>query len=183
MNLKIKVLLICIIIISSFSCNSEDDNLEPDQSINYPEEELFESHIRLIKIELENKEHKFTNSGLHYIIQKEGTGEHVLENSKVNVRYLMVNLFNDEIIKESQFSGSIFDLKDEELMPGFKEALMFFKKGTRARIYLPYRIQKVNIGSTITEPDVSFIFDSQMIYLRSYPVISFDVEILEILQE
>jgi peptidylprolyl isomerase len=71
---------------------------------------------------------------LQYKVEKEGTGPVVDENSAPIIRYTVK--FLDEAIEEPAKDESRINLREEELIVGFKKALIGMKEGEKRIVYI-----------------------------------------------
>jgi len=86
-----------------------------------------------------------TASGLYYNIEKEGTGDNVTPGKTVTVNYtgrtLNGNIFDSNV--DSSFDGQHhvkpfdFVAGTGSVIKGWDEAILLFKKGTKATVYIP----------------------------------------------
>lgn len=75
-----------------------------------------------------------SDSGLHYVIDEEGTGSQPTENSNVTVVYN--GYFTDgETFDESNTDGVSFNLS--QVIPGWKEGIQYFKEGGNGTLLVP----------------------------------------------
>ncbi len=101
-----------------------------------------------------------TSSGLHYIIQKEGSGPSPTENSTVTVEYTG-KLTNDKIFDEGI---ETFSLKD--LIPGWQEGLKLFKQGGKGMLLIPSELAYGEKKTNNIPPNSVLIFEMDLIYVE-----------------
>lgn len=72
-----------------------------------------------------------TESGLHYIIEVEGTGNYPSVDSIVKVEY------TGRFINGDQFDGGTFEGRVYKYISGWKEGLPFFREGGKGMLFIP----------------------------------------------
>ena len=77
-----------------------------------------------------------SDSGLYYVIEKEGTGEHPNSNSEVTVKYKGYYT-NDKVFDQND--NTSFTL--QQVIPGWAEGLTYFKKGGSGMLLIPFKIR------------------------------------------
>lgn len=103
-----------------------------------------------------------TQSGLQYIVVKEGTGENPKPTDVVSVNY-----------KGTLISGSVFDSNEgkkpvtfpvNQVIPGWTEALQLMKIGSKYQLFIPYTLGygERGAGQTI-QPYSTLIFDVELL--------------------
>ena len=107
------------------------------------------------------------SSGLQYIILKEGTGELPTLNDQVRVHYTG-SLIDGTVFNSSKDRGEpvLFDLQN--LMPGFREALLLMPVGSKWKIFIP---EKLGYGANSQDP------------IPPFSTLIFEVESLEIVKK
>lgn len=117
------------------SCLNDDENIELQTEadiIKY----INDNNLNAIK----------TDSGLYYLIDKEGTGNKPTENSVVNIDYKL-SFLDGTIIGKSE--SEIIELK--QIIPGLREGIQLFKEGGEGVILIPselaYGLSGNNTGS------------------------------------
>jgi FKBP-type peptidyl-prolyl cis-trans isomerase FkpA len=78
-----------------------------------------------------------TESGLHYIIEVEGTGGHPNLDSEVTVNYK--GYFTDDDVFD-QTSGTPISFPLRNVIVGWQEGIPLFKKGGKGKLFLPSRL-------------------------------------------
>lgn len=134
-----------------FSCNK---GLSP--------EEQLEEDISIIKQYLDdnNLTAEETASGLHYIVQQEGTGNHPVASDDVHVRYK--GYFTDgEVFDESDASGITFNL--QSVIDGWTEGIPKFKEGGEGMLLIPSALAYGEKGSGSIPPNTVLIFDVELL--------------------
>jgi FKBP-type peptidyl-prolyl cis-trans isomerase len=115
-----------------------------------------------------------TDSGLHYIILKEGEGDNFKQGSRVSTHYTG-RLLNNKKFDSSYDRGQpyTFYLDIDNNIPGWKEFFYLVNKGTLAKLYIPYDLaygsKQVVIPSSLAKEDV----------IPPFANLTFDIEVLE----
>jgi len=123
-----KYLFALIVLFSIVSC--DDDN--PIEPIDYDKQN--EKEI-LDYITKNNLDATRSNTGLYYVIEKEGTGEHPNTNSDVTVNY-----------KGYYTNDKVFDQNDDitfnlqQVIPGWTEGITYFKEEGNGMLLVPSRL-------------------------------------------
>lgn len=126
MHKLIQVLFIFLVGAMFFSCKKED--LSPEKQLT--------RDIKKIQDYLSSKNltAQSTASGLHYIIEVEGTGGNPTINDEVTVFYKGYYL-DDKIFDQTGTSPITFPLANVIL--GWQEGIPLFKKGGKGKLFLP----------------------------------------------
>lgn len=103
---------------------------------------------------------KTTASGLVYKVVEQGTGKVAKVGETVNVAYTG-KLTNGNTFSASEGQFVPFTI-DENLIPGFKEALTMFPAGTKAYIILPQEIAYADRVDQGLEPGSTLIFEIEI---------------------
>lgn len=130
-------LSICLLSFMFFSCLNSG---EIDQDIFEPEidyETLNEEEIQEY-ISTNNLNPQKSESGLYYIIKKQGTGKAATLKSNVTVYYKGFVINSSDTFEESEVDGASFNL--ENLIPGFAEGITYLNEGGEATLIIPSKI-------------------------------------------
>jgi len=119
-----------IVIFSMFSCG--DDGGDPVDPIDYDKQN--EQEI-LDYIAKNNLNATRSDSGLYYVIDKEGIGEHPNSNSDVTVNYKGYYT-NDKVFDEND--NISFNL--QQVISGWTEGITYFKEGGTGMLLVPSRL-------------------------------------------
>lgn len=134
-----------------FSCNK---GLSP--------EEQMEEDIAIIEKYLQdnNLTAEETSSGLHYIVEQQGTGNHPTATDDVHVRYR--GYFTDgDVFDESDASGITFNL--QSVIQGWTEGIPKFKEGGEGVLLIPSALAYGEKGSGSIPPNTVLIFDVELL--------------------
>ncbi len=114
-----KTLFFAFFLVLFVSCNDDEDpGITDFRALN-------EAEI-LKYINDNNLEAIRSNSGLHYIIENPGTGEHPTQNSSVTVAYKGYYT-GGKVFDASNSDGITFSLN--RVIPGWTEGIQYFKEG------------------------------------------------------
>lgn len=128
------------------------------------DEEIFAQDVKEIEKYLDdhNLTAQVTASGLHYIIEEEGTGGHPSASSKVTVRY-----------KGYLLDGTVFDETDgtetvsfnlNGLIVGWQEGIPLLQKGGKGKFFLPSKLAYGRSGSgSSIPPNTPIAFDIELV--------------------
>ena len=114
-----------------------------------------------------NKERKgvtTTASGLQYEVIKEGTGATPKIDDKVSVHY-KGTLINDTIFDSSYSRGEPVTFAANQVIPGWTEALMLMKVGSKYKVYIPSQLgygENAPPRSKI-KPNSTLIFEMELL--------------------
>ncbi|MAW95117.1 MULTISPECIES: FKBP-type peptidyl-prolyl cis-trans isomerase [unclassified Leeuwenhoekiella] len=148
-----------LLFISLFvSCSLSDDSgpIQPTET----EAEAFARNQQEIEAYLEANDitAQMTSSGLHYIINEEGTGESPTATSTVKVNYrgyfLNNSVFNPTTTTE-------FNLSD--VITGFREGIRLMKIGGKATLFLPAKLGYGAFGNATIPPNTALVFDVELL--------------------
>ncbi len=110
-----------------------------------------------------------TESGLSYIVTKQGSGNMPKTGSKVLVHYNAM-LLSDRIFDETKDKlPKTVTIGDEKLIPGLEEGLKFFNAGAEGYILIP---SKLAYGATP--------FEEGKVIVPSHSVLIYHIQIVEI---
>lgn len=102
-----------------------------------------------------------TASGLHYIIEEEGTGGHPASTSNVTVKYKGY-LLDGTVFDETEGSTSAtFALNG--LIAGWQEGIPLLQKGGKAKLFLPSAIAYGRSGSGLIPANTPIAFDIELV--------------------
>lgn len=126
------------------------------------DEEQFDKDIDLIKeyIADNNLDAMSTDSGLHYTIDKLGTGNFPNANNKVTVRY-----------KGYFLDGGVFDQSDEfgisfnlqNVIQGWTEGIQLYKEGGEGLLLVPSKLGYGKQGKGSVPPNTVMIFEVKLL--------------------
>jgi FKBP-type peptidyl-prolyl cis-trans isomerase FkpA len=125
-----RVLLLLLVIV--IACSKGDDSGQAEQA-------QLEKDVQIIEAYLTSRglTASATASGLHYIIDEPGEGEHPTLASRVTVHYRGY-LTNNILFDESKGAPITFPLAG--VIKGWQEGIPLFKKGGKGMLLLPSKL-------------------------------------------
>lgn len=147
-----KILFLSLILFTS--CLSEND--VPNYDI------LNEADIQEY-ITTNNLNPEQSNTGLYYIITKEGTGNKPTISSNVKV-YYKGYLLNGTVFDESEADGIDFNLN--QLISGFGEGMTYLKEGGETTLIIPSKLAYGNNSSGKIPGGSVIVFDVKLININ-----------------
>ena len=142
-----------LLVILFMSCSNDDSNnkIETEADI-------------LQYISNHNLVTKKSNSGLYYVIQKQGEGAKPTSNSNVTVNYKGYFL-NGKIFDQSSAAGISFNL--QQVIKGWTEGLQLMSVGSKWKLYVPSELAygERSAGPKIPGNSV-LIFDLELLSIK-----------------
>jgi FKBP-type peptidyl-prolyl cis-trans isomerase FklB len=111
---------------------------------------------------------KTTDSGLQYIVLKEGTGESINPTSKVKLHYHGTTI-DGKVFDSSVDRNEPYETTANVFIPGFNEGLAMMKEGAKYRFFIP---QELAYGS-----------QQRGDLIKPFSTLIFEVELLEVLEK
>jgi len=102
-----------------------------------------------------------TASGLHYIIEKPGTGGHPSSSSTVTVNYVGKLLKNESIF--DQTTGTPVSFKLQNLIEGWQEGIPKLQKGGKGMFFIPSALGYGPYGSGSIPANAPLIFEIELV--------------------
>jgi len=173
----IKFVSYFLLILVVFACRPEKSTNKPtsgnwsdDHSVDF-NQELNEREQIQIRLFLEHNKYlkmKQTNSGLRYMIYKNGEGEMVARSGQTVYTRLRVELLNGTICHETpKEETENFVLEHSDKESGVHEALRFMKKGGHAKLILPSYLAHGLLGDREQIPPQSILYiDLELVELK-----------------
>lgn len=147
-----KYLISLFVLLSIYSCNKdEDDDFQKqyDADIALIENYLAENNLSAEK----------TSTGLYYIIEKEGSGNHPGINNIVTVQY------SGYLLNGTKFDSGTTSFPLTNVIDGWKQGIPKFKSKGRGKLIMPSYLGYGTGGAGNIPPNSVLIFD---IYLISF---------------
>jgi FKBP-type peptidyl-prolyl cis-trans isomerase FkpA len=131
------------------SCASEDTNRE------------FDTEADITKYIADNNLNaKRTNSGLYYVINKQGSGSKPTSSSSVTVAYKGYFL-NGKVFDQSNSNGITFGLN--QVIKGWTEGVQLFNVGGEGILLIPYNLGYGANGSRSIPGGAALVFDIKLV--------------------
>lgn len=129
------------------------------------DEEQFEKEVEEIKSYLKSKglEAKQTSSGLFYVVEVKGTGNHPKADDNVRVRYKGYKL-DEQVFDESPSEGISFNL--QYVIKGWTEGIPKFREGGKGMLLLPSKLGYGKQGTNGIPPYTTLIFDVELLTIE-----------------
>jgi FKBP-type peptidyl-prolyl cis-trans isomerase FkpA len=148
-----KGLLFCLALIFLILGCRKDDQNQLDRDLEIIREWLSDHNL----------EASATSSGLHYIIDNPGFGNHPTSISQVTVAY-SGKLTNGFIFDQSPTTGIRFGLN--QVIPGWTEGIQLFREGGRGKLIIPSVLAYGARGAGDIPPNSVLIFDIHLIQVH-----------------
>lgn len=103
-----------------------------------------------------------TLSGLQYKILKQGKGPKPNKSDKIKVNYTG-KLIDGTIFDTNARQGTPIELKVNQVIPGWQEALQLMPVGSKYEIYVPYNLAYGDRDLDIVKPYSALIFDIELL--------------------
>ena len=110
---------------------------------------------------------KTTESGLQYIVLKEGKGDRPVATSKIKLHY-HGTLIDGTVFDSSVDRKTPYDSNVNQFIKGFTEGLLLMNKGAKYKLFIP---QELAYGAT-PRPGI----------IKPFAAIVFEVELLDIIK-
>ena len=114
------------------------------------------------------KDVKTTDSGLQYIVLKEGTGESINPTSKVKLHYHGTTI-DGQVFDSSVDRNEPYETTANVFIPGFNEGLAMMKEGAKYRFFIPQ--------------ELAYGIQQRGELIKPFSTLIFEVELLEILEK
>nr|WP_299205993.1 FKBP-type peptidyl-prolyl cis-trans isomerase [uncultured Brumimicrobium sp.] len=150
MNIRFSLLMIGFLMIGS-ACKKElslEEQLEKD--IEIIKEYIADQNLTALE----------TSSGLHYVINELGTGNHPLSNDNVTVRYKGYTT-NGNVFDQSDAGGATFNL--QQVIKGWTEGIPKFKEGGKGILLIPSKLGYGEKGGGSIPPNTVLIFEVDLL--------------------
>lgn len=142
-----RCILLCMVFISFTACNKDKDVLE--KNIEEIEEYIADNNLTGVQK---------TESGLHYIVQKEGDGNFPNINSRVKVNY------TGYLKDNSSFdAGNNVEFPLSGVIEGWQEGIPKFSRGGSGILLIPSKLAYGSSGSRGIPGNAILIFEVDLI--------------------
>jgi FKBP-type peptidyl-prolyl cis-trans isomerase len=168
---------ILLIILTGILCSCGQHN-EPDKRTNprNVEESLVKANKALVKTEdqqIEDFIQRYgwkmneTGTGLRYLVYQEGFGTKTEKGNKVALKYSISFLNGDTCYSSDELGNKEFIVGQGGVEAGLEEAILFLKKGDRAKIILPSHLAFGLVGDGNKIPaKATLVYDVELIELK-----------------
>ncbi|MEM9884519.1 MAG: FKBP-type peptidyl-prolyl cis-trans isomerase [Bacteroidota bacterium] len=146
-----RLILIFVSLAMLSSCLKEDDRLSLEEQFE-KDTQLIEEYLAANNLEAEN-----TESGLHYIIEREGTGAVPEPNQTVRISF-QETLLDGTVIAETEADSSI-SFNISTAIPGLQESLVILKEGGKGTFILPSYLAFGTASSDVLPANSVIIFE------------------------
>ena len=109
---------------------------------------------------------KVTESGLQYLVLKEGDGKKPSPNDVVTVHYTG-RLIDGTVFDSSVERGEPATFAVGQVIPGWVEGLQLMSEGAAWRLFIPSNLAYGSHGTGPIQPNSTLIFDVQLIKVES----------------
>ena len=108
-----------------------------------------------------------TDSGLQYKVLEEGSGASPAADSTVQVNYRGRLLDGTEFDKSADHGGAV-ELRLDQVIPGWTEALQKMREGGKWELYIPAELAYGPSGTTgLIGPNATLIFEVELVKVKS----------------
>ena len=115
--------------------------IKANQEVARTESEQIEDFIRRHKWNMET-----TNTGLRFMITKQGIGANALEGRTVKLSYTLSLLNGDTVYTALKDGPIVFTVGKGQVITGLEEAILLLKVGDRAKFIIPSHLAYGLIG-------------------------------------
>jgi len=147
--MKYFLFLLTALTLTTMSCKKESQaEIDDKKILDYAKEN---------NLDLESHE-----SGIYYIVEKEGTGTaHPNYNSQVVAHYK--GTFLDDQIFDSSIGGAPLSFKLSNVIEGWQIAIPLMKKGEKTKFFIPSKLAYGERGQGSIPANTVLIFDIELI--------------------
>lgn len=108
-----------------------------------------------------------TESGLQYIVFKEGNG------IRPNITDTCIVHYTGRFLDGREFESTVPSQRPAQftplgLIPGWQEGLLLMREGSRYRLFVPYQLAYGEAGSGPIEPFSTLVFDIELIKVKRF---------------
>jgi len=168
-----KKVLILLVIFSLFSCKAEEKS---EETMIVPSaQETADMNKLWIQEEQEfinqfvarkNWEMKTTQSGLKYIIYKQGKGDKAEPGMRAMVDYTITLLDGSEVYNTKEIGPQAFHINQDNVEAGIHEGITYMKVGDKAKLIIPPYLAHGLMGDDYKIPPMAtLVFDIRLLGL------------------
>ena len=103
-----------------------------------------------------------TNSGLQYLVIKQGTGKQPASDSRVKVHY-EGRLIDGTVFDSSIDRGEPLTFPLNQVIAGWTEGVQLMKEGAKYRLFIPSTLAYGETGANTIPPSSTLIFDVELL--------------------
>ena len=157
--MNIKTLLFSLLaVVLLAACNKDDDPIPVNPNQLADDILLIDAYLSTNGLTAQK-----TASGLHYIIEEEGTGTDYPEADSDVIIYYKGYLMDGTVFDQTE-NGSPATFNLQGVVAGWGEGVRFFKKGGKGKLFLPSGLAYGTLGSgTAIAPNTPIIFDIELV--------------------
>jgi peptidylprolyl isomerase len=149
--------------------NGAGQSIPPNADLIFEVELIsFETPAPIVPFDVTGKEVKTTESGLKYIIVKEGTGKSPYPSQILSVHY--TGYLEDGTMFDSSVERGepiVFPVGRGNVIPGWDEGLQLLNTGAKARFIIPPHLAYAERGAGgIIPPNATLIFDVELVKFK-----------------
>jgi FKBP-type peptidyl-prolyl cis-trans isomerase FkpA len=144
-------ILLTTLLLASCKTYSEDDKITINTKI--------ESYLKK-----DTTHYQKSESGLHYFIEKEGTGENIKFTDEIKINY-QGKLLNGHIF-DGEHKKNPISFKVADLIEGWKEGMLYLKKGGKAKLIIPPYLGYGDYDLEKIPPHSVLVFDVEVVDVK-----------------
>ena len=154
-----------------FSCNEEkpkdetmlvpskNETADMNKSWNQEEQEIINQFV-----ERKGWEMTKTESGLRYLIYKNGVGEKAEPGMSAMIDYTITLLDGSEVYSTEETGPQPFRIERDNVEAGLHEGITYMKVGDKAKMIIPYYLAHGLLGDQLNIPPLaSLVFDIRLL--------------------
>jgi len=149
----LKIYLPVILLFMLNACKKSDDNQLKEDVVKI-EQYLIDNNLTAEK----------TESGLHYIITQEGTGNKPIASSVVDVRYK--GYFLDNTVFDETTGSETISFRLNGVIKGWTEGLQYFREGGKGTLLIPSELAYGSNPPQGIPANEVMIFDIELVDVR-----------------
>lgn len=140
---------------------SANETADMNKTWNQEEQELIHQFIQRKGWEM-----KETESGLHYLIYNQGTGEKAEPGMKAMIEYSISLLDGTVLYSSKEIGPKPFQIEKDNIEQGLHEGVTYMRVGDKAKIIVPFYLAHGLMGDHRKIPPLaSLVFDVRLLGL------------------
>jgi len=158
MNIKSLLFSLLAVVLLS-ACKKDDDPVVASPTQQADDIALIEAYLDANGLTAQK-----TDSGLHYIIEEEGTGTEFPQSDSDVIIYYKGYLLDGTVFDRRDTNGSPITFNLQGVIAGWTEGVTYFKKGGKGKLFLPSSIAYGAAGSPPSiAPNTPIAFDIELV--------------------